>query len=263
MKKKLLRSAIVTAFLFLLIAGRESYSQTAGTLEFSVTTTSTGGFSPDHFLAIWIENSVGTFIKTKVRYTNSGDLNHMQTWVQKSGENIVDATTGASLTSHGTVTLLWNGTNVAGTLVADGSYFVWLEMAWDQSLTTGKTVNSYPFTKGPSLFQSNPANTANFLNMSVKWTPSTTGIEGALEGKEINVYPNPNHGSLNIDFKQPQAECLLQIINEAGKVQYAKKLSNLPVGPMNFDLSALPDGAYYCTLRFPEKTVVFTLILSK
>ncbi len=127
---KLLTNLRLVVLILFLVVSADLLSQTTGTLSFSVTTTSSGGFSPEHFLAIWIENNSGTFIKTKVRYTNSGDLDHMQTWVTKSGQNVVDAITGSTLTTHGTVTFLWNGTNVAGSVVPDGSYFVWLEMAW-------------------------------------------------------------------------------------------------------------------------------------
>jgi hypothetical protein len=256
-------SALLLLFLPALTGG-DLYSQTTGTLNFSVTTTSTGGYSPRHFLAIWIETNGGSFVKTNVAFTNSGDLDHMQTWVQKSGENVVDAATGGTITSHGTVTFLWNGTDVSGSLVADGSYLAWLEMAWASSLSTGKTVNSFPFTKGSTVFQSNPSNFANLLNVSLTWTPSTvTGIEGLLESKEINVYPNPSSGILNIDFKKAQNECLLQLMDGSGRIAYSERLTDIPIGLKTFSISSLPDGTYFCNLRFRDKVVVFTLILAK
>jgi hypothetical protein len=52
--------------LFLFIAGPVSiYGQTPGTFNFTVTTTSTGGYSPRHLIAIWIENSSAAFIRQK------------------------------------------------------------------------------------------------------------------------------------------------------------------------------------------------------
>jgi flagellar hook assembly protein FlgD len=263
MKTKLLRSAVVFLILLLFTTAEELSSQTPGTLSFSVATTSTGGFSPDHYLAIWLENNSAAFIKTKIRYTNSGDLDHMQTWVNKSGQNVVDAVTGSTLLSHGTITFLWNGTDVAGTVVPDGSYFVWLEMAWASSLTTGKTVNSFPFTKGPTTFNSTPASTTNFSSIVLNWTPLATGIEGALESKDFNIYPNPSTGLLNIDFKNPGKECTLQIINEAGQVVYKEKLSDLTSGLRTFDLTRLSAGVYFCTIQFPGRHVVFSLIMTK
>jgi hypothetical protein len=263
MKKTSLMRGIVVVLILLFVLSADLSAQTAGTLSFSVTTTSSGGYSPDHFLAIWIENSSASFIKTKVRYTNSGDLDHMQTWVTKSGQNVVDAITGSTLTTHGTITFLWNGTNVAGSVVPDGSYFVWLEMAWASSLSTGKTVNSYPFTKGVSAFHSTPANTANFTSMVLDWIPSTTSVEDALENKDVIVYPNPSKGILNVNFRNSAKECQIQLISESGHIEYNEKLVGLDAGVKTFDLTGLPNGSYYCTLRFPEKTIIFSIILVK
>jgi hypothetical protein len=262
MKKILRIKSGITALLFLFAAGI-LYSQTAGTFSFSVTTTSTGGFSPEHLLAIWIENNATTFIKTKIRYAGQGDLDHLQTWVNKSNQNVVDATTGPTRTSHGTVTFLWNGTNVAGTVVPDGSYFVWLEMAWASSLTTGKTVNNYPFTKGTTAFHSTPANTANFLSLIIDWTPSSTPVEGVLDNKDIRAYPNPSSGIFSIDFKRPLEEGVLELINDGGKIVYNERLSGIPAGVKTFDLSALSDGIYYCRIRFQKEEIIFRVILVK
>jgi hypothetical protein len=239
------------------------FSQTNGTFSFSVTTTApSGSYGTENLLAIWIENSQSAFIKTKVKYL-SGELDHMATWVSKSGQNVVDATTGPTRAGHGTVTFLWNGTDVNGTLMPDGSYKVWLEMAWDRSLTTGKTVNSFTFTKGVSAFNSTPANTANFLSIVLDWTPLSTGIEGMLESKDMIVYPNPTSGILNLDFKKSEKECLIKIINEAGKVEFTQKITDVQAGPRSLDLSRLQNGNYYCILHLLEKDIVFSIILLK
>jgi hypothetical protein len=261
MKNFLPRSEGIIILLFLLTVSGELFSQSAGTFSFSVNTTapSTANYGTDNLLAVWIQNGAAAFIKTKIKYCKNGDLSHLDTWVAKSGQNTVDAITGASRTSYGTVTFLWNGTNVAGTVVPDGSYFVWLEMAWDDN---DKTLNSFPFTKGTNAFHSNPANTANFLSIVLDWTPLSTEIEGTMESKDINVYPNPSSGRLNIDFKHPEKECLVQVINESGRIEYNEKISDIQTGIRTLDLSSLP-GGIYCTLHFPGKDVVFSILLVK
>jgi hypothetical protein len=211
-------------------------------------------------LAIWIQNSTTAFIKTKIKYSKNGDVGHLDTWVAKSGQNVVDAVTGASRSSYGTVTFLWNGTNAAGNVVPDGSYSVWLEMAWDDN---DKTLNSFTFTKGANIFHSTPVNTPNFLSIVLDWTPLSTAIEGIMESKDINVYPNPSSGILNIDFKNPEKECLVQILNESGRLEYYEKISDLQTGIRTFDLIRLQAGIYYCILRFPQKDIVFNIILVK
>lgn len=182
-------------------------------------------------------------------------------WVAVSGRNVVDAVSGASRTSYGTVTFLWNGTNVPGTVVTDGQYYVRVEMAWDDA---DNTLSSYPFTKGSTPFQSNPVNTANFLNVGITWTPLSTGLEnGTIENQYFNVYPNPTKGLLKIDFKSPLPDCLLQVINESGKVVFNENISALTTGVREVDLTGLSDGVYYCTLRLPQRTFVFSIFKVK
>lgn len=262
MKKNLHKTASLFIFLLLISAGA-LFSQTSGTFSFSVTTTSTGGYSPSHLIAIWIENAATSFIKTKIKYSSPDNYDHLATWVNKSGQNVTDAVSGATLTSHGTLTFLWNGTNVGGTLVPDGAYFVWLEMAWGSSLSTGKTVNSYAFTKGPAVVHLTPPNTTNFLSMVLDWTPSTTAVEGVLENKDISVYPNPSTGLVNIDFKKPHEAGTMEIIGEDGKIVYWEKLQSVPAGTKTFDLSGLSDGLYFCRLNFAAHEFIFTIILIK
>ena len=148
-------------------------SQTSGTLIYSMNTTSTSGYSPKHLVAIWIENSSGTFIKTKMKYSSSSNYDHLATWTGKSAKNLVDAVSGATLTSHGKLTFTWDGTDVSGSQVADGTYYVWVEMAWASSLTTGKIVTSFPFTKGTSTDHRAPADMTNFTAITLDWTPAS------------------------------------------------------------------------------------------
>jgi hypothetical protein len=264
MKKVLSATAgVILLMVFLTFTG-VTYAQTSGTFSFSVTTTSTGGYSPNHLLAIWIENGSASFVKTKIMYASVDNLDHMDTWVTRSGENVVDAVSGSTLSSHGTISFLWNGTDVSGALVQDGQYSTWLEMAWASSLTTGKTVNSFPFTKGASAFHYAPANTANFLSISLDWTPSVpTSIKGEMENQDIIVYPNPSNGLLNISFKHFEKECLIRVISEAGLISYIEKVTDVQAGTKSIDLTRLPYGTYYCTLHFPDRDLVFRVILVK
>jgi hypothetical protein len=243
------------------------FSQTAGTLSFSVLTAApTGDYFGDNLLVIWLEDNTGTFIKTKVKYTlDNGVLDHLTTWTGKSGQNVVDATTGATRNGNSTVTFLWNGTNVAGTVVADGIYKIWLEMAWGSSkvIGTGKTVDSYSFTKNTTTSHQAPADLTFFKSVAIDWTPLVTGIEGTLETKDFNVYPNPSSGLLKIDFKQPAADCIVKIITNSGQVAYTERLTDIETGTRTLDLTSLNAGNYLCVLHFPGRDVVFSVILVK
>ena len=242
------------------------FSQTSGTLSFSVTTTATSAnYGTNNLLAIWIEDNLSAFVKTKIKYASSGNYDHLATWTTASGQNVVDAITGPTRTAHRQVTFLWNATRVNGSVVTDGTYNVWLELAYDKltAPNEGKAVNSYSFTKGPVATHLTPADLTNFQLVVLDWQPLATGIEGTLESKDFNVYPNPSSGFLKIDFKNPAKECLVKVMNEAGQIEYNEKISDIPAGIRTFDLTRLSSGIYYCTLHFPEKDIVFTIILVK
>jgi hypothetical protein len=257
-----------------LLTSGQLFSQTSGTLSFTVNTVAPAtatSYGTNNLLAIWIENSSAAFVKTKIQYglKSNGNWDHLGTWVSKSNENVTDATTGATRTGYGTVTFLWDGKNVNGsqngTLVPDGIYFVWLEMAFDRltAANEGKAVNSYSFTKGPVADHQTPADVANFKAVDLQWSPLATGVEGTLESKDFNVYPNPSTGLLKIDFKQAASDCIVQVINNSGQVAYSEKLTDIEEGTRTLNLSALKAGNYVCVLHFPGRDVVFNVLLVK
>ena len=182
--------------LLCLLFTTQTKSQTAGTMTFTVTTSAvSGSYGTKNLLAIWIEDGTTAFVKTKMKYGSTSNYDHFILWNAKSGGNVVDATTGATLATHGTRTVSWNATDVSGNLVPDGTYTLWVEMAWNSSYTTGRTYTSIPFTKGPASVHLTPANTANFANMVLDWTPvavpnittSALSINTYCSGAGINV----------------------------------------------------------------------------
>ena len=141
-------------------------TNTAGALTISTLTSSAGGgFSPKNVVAIWIENSAGSFVKSLLVYaaTRKADLT---SWSANSGKSVVNAITGATQSSHATRTCTWDATNVAGTVVADGTYKVCMELA-DGS----RNFSTFTFTKGPTAISLTPSNVASFSNISIVWTP--------------------------------------------------------------------------------------------
>jgi len=141
-------------------------TNTPGTLTVSTLTSAAGGqYSPRNVVAIWIQNSSGTFVKSLLvlAATRKSDLTN---WSSNSAKNVVNATTGATQTSHAVRTATWNGTDVNGAVVTDGTYKVCMELA-DGALR----FSTFNFTKGPAAFSSSPANVTCFANISIVWTP--------------------------------------------------------------------------------------------
>ena len=97
-----------------------------GELSFTVrTVTANGNYSPKHVLAIWIEDIDG-FVKSR-KVMGSQRKQYLYTWVNASNYNVVDAITGATLSSHQTHSISWDCTDLDGNIVPDGDYVVFAE----------------------------------------------------------------------------------------------------------------------------------------
>lgn len=168
--KNLLRPGCRAAMVLLtLLISPSLYSQekTEGTLSFTVETISNGGnYSPKHVLAIWIEDGSG-FVKTsKLRANNR--KKYLYTWNNRSSQNTVDAITGATLGSHQSHTISWDGTDVNGTVVPDGDYKVRVEFTDEHAQGP---LYSLTFTKGTEEVSLSPDNSGKFKNISLTWIP--------------------------------------------------------------------------------------------
>jgi len=149
-----------------------SNTSTPGVLNISVTTsTANGKYAPRNIVAIWIQDSSGKFVKTMLILANARKA-HLTNWVTSTPlGNSIDATTGATQSSHGIQIGKWKGTNLAGAVMPDGTYTVTIEMAEDNS---GRSVGTFTFEKGPNAITLSPANIPCFSNINITWTPSPT-----------------------------------------------------------------------------------------
>ena len=161
--------AIVTALTFSCSSNNTISAPTNTTgLTVSVVTSSAGGtYAPKNIVAIWIENSEGVFVKTLTIYAKVR-ASYLTNWESASGGNTVDALSGATLTSHGTIYASWNGTDAKGITQPDGNYKVCMELTDKDS--TG-SFSSFIFTKGPNTETLKPGNTPSFSTVTIKWVP--------------------------------------------------------------------------------------------
>lgn len=144
--------------------------KTAGSLSVTTITSTTGGtYAPRNVVAIWIEDNSGKFIKTLLVKAQSR-MGYLQNWLSATPTaNNVDAITGATAMSYGTLTCSWNGTDYYGTLVSDGTYRVCMELT-DKDATGNFSYST--FTKGTTTDTQTPANKPSFSSISIKWTPN-------------------------------------------------------------------------------------------
>ena len=266
MKSLRLTAISLTLFVLCNVLSSNSKAQTAGTFTFTINPIAhSGSYGAKHVAAIWIENSTGTFIKTKLRQSSGSTIDHLGTWTSKSSSNVVDATTGSTLTTYTPITVKWDGTNVSKAVVADGDYKVWIEMAWDNSKTSAKTVTSFTFTKGPSTAHLTSANTSLFTDIVLDWIPLATGIETISQTNKVSVFPNPTNGLINLDLKLAASACSIQIANTTGTIIYEEKVAKGTVGVKSVDLSKYPNGIYLINILQASKAnnLQFKVLLHK
>ena len=273
MKKRILFFISAT----LLVASSISMSaQTPGTLTFTFTQVA---HSPcytgtKNVLAVWIQTNAGVFVKTKLRNAGTGTADHLPTWAVNSGGtsancmaaacNKTDATSGATLSSFGAKTIIWDGKNVVGTVngttVADGVYKVTIQSTWNHG--SGSTVTtSFTFTKGPTADHQTPANTADFTGITLDWVPGIAGVADiASAGPEINVYPNPTIGLFNVDYSKATS---VKVVDILGDVIYDEKVDQNNAGTMAIDLANYANGIYFIYVFDGVNSSKRKLILTK
>lgn len=142
--------------------------QTAGTVTFTFkTVTDNGTYSPKHVMAVWVEDSNG-FVKSRLVQAQQRKQ-YLYTWIAASGQNSVDAVTGATLTSHQQRTVTWDCTDLAGNVVPDGDYTIRVE--YTDKHAQGP-LTAVTFTKAGSSVHLTPANQTYFTNMDLQYTPA-------------------------------------------------------------------------------------------
>jgi hypothetical protein len=147
-----------------------------GEVTFTIRTLTAGGnYAPKHVLAIWVEKD-GNFVKTRKAMANQRKQ-YLYTWKAASNYNVVDAITGATLTTHQTHTVYWNCTDLDGNLVPDGDYVIYTEFT-DQHAQG--PLYSLTFTKGPNNQTLNPPDETYFKDIALQFTPHIADFEANM-----------------------------------------------------------------------------------
>jgi len=83
---------------------------------------SPGAYSPKNVVALWVEDSAGTFVRT-LGVRASERKQYLSAWIAKQGSSTVDGVTGATRPGHSTpLTVGWDLKNSSGQAVTPGIY---------------------------------------------------------------------------------------------------------------------------------------------
>lgn len=243
-------------FLFIVIlvlAGFQLWAQTAGNLNFSVTTASAGGnYAPRNVFVVWIEDASGNFVKT-LSANAEKRIQYLYKWsavtsAKSSQYNRIDAVTGATYSNHGTRTGKWNGTDYKKNIVADGTYYVCFELTDKHAQGN---YSRFAFTKGADN-KTTPSNAAGFSNIAIQWTATgTTAAETIKMGDEITIFPNP---AKNIFYIKGNNISEIEILNLAGALVIKNTTTT------RIDMTGQKNGIYLVRFKQGNSIIVKKLV---
>jgi len=233
---------------------------TPGTLTFTVkTVTNNSTYSPKNVLAIWIKDAQGTFVVSRKVMANNRKQ-HLVKWKANSAGNTVSATTGATLTSHQTHTVTWDGKNAAGTDMPDGIYQIWVEYTSTNSASNGNQGPSLTveFEKGPATQHITPANATYYQNIVADWVPLGVGFDDlAKAGASVKIFPNPmtSETTIRIECVKP-SQAYMCIFDASGKMVVELINDSFSAGTRNYTWNGtsgsgenLANGLYFAHIQ--------------
>ena len=227
-------------------------AQTTGTLTLAFSQTPHTSYQgTKNVMAVWIQSSTGSFLKTRTRNAGGGTSDHLPVWAANAGGsagdclasncNVLGATTGATLSNFGNRNFSWDGTDVSGNILPDGTYKITVESTWNHG-SAATTTRSYTFVKGAAQDVQTPASDANFTNITLAWNPAGSGlVENTLE-MVVSIQPNPSaNGVYNVEFNYATK---VSAMNLAGEEVYTEDVKMNEVSK-TVDLSNVSTGVYF------------------
>jgi hypothetical protein len=255
---------------FYLFIGSTLSAQTTGTVSLAFSQTPHTSYQgTKNVMAVWIETSTGTFIKTRARNAGGGTSDHLAVWAVKAGGsagncmaancNVLGATTGATLSNFGNRNFSWDGTDASGNVVPDGTYKIIVESTWNHG-SAATTTRAYTFVKGPAQDVQTPASDANFTNITLAWNPASSGLVDKTPEMVVTVQPNPSaNGVFNVEFNYATR---ISATNLAGEEVYAEDVKMNEVSK-EVNLSKMSSGVYFICVTNGSTVSKHKIVINK
>ena len=138
----------------------------------ATTTTKGDQFAPANVVAVWIEDSAGTFVKTIDRWS-AVRTQYLLEWNTAAGPGDVDSVSGASRTNHTTpLSIQWKLKGADQVEVPDGTYTIRMEST-ESNATSPADCNeaTFTFVKGAAPQSQTGLSNGGFTNVSIDFTP--------------------------------------------------------------------------------------------
>lgn len=156
-----------------LVGGTGLLTAEAGALTATFTTTPNGGqYAPKHVVAVWVEGSGGSFVKTIGRWSATR-TSSLVGWRAQAGGADVDAVSGATILTHtAPLTVTWDLKDRAGAIIADGTYTLRMELADSNANTPAQNhQGTFTFVKSTTAQMQAALTSGGFTNVSINLDP--------------------------------------------------------------------------------------------
>jgi len=150
-----------------------SVAAAQGVLTVTYTTQPHGGnYAPKNIVAAWVEDAAGNFVITIDRWAATR-VNHLVAWRAKAGVDDVDAVSGATRGSHGSLTATWDLRDRLGNEVPDGTYTIRMELAdSNATLPTQNAQGTFTFDKNGAASNQTALSDGGFTNVGLDYAPA-------------------------------------------------------------------------------------------
>lgn len=244
------------------------------TVLFTVKTVSSGSaYAPKHVMAIWITNSSDQYITTlKLNGLNPNYRNKLFKWktyipTLATPPATADCITGATLSTHTTQTVKWNGKDASGVRVPAGNYNLWVE--FNETNLAGNPNINIPFTLGETDQHITPANTSYFQNIDLKYFyfPGVGLDESLICNASVTIFPNPSAAQTTIQLElKESASVQISIYSLTGKMLHHFNKGYYSEGKHTFvwtpESNMVTSGTYFVHVNVGQKNQVFKLIIN-
>jgi flagellar hook assembly protein FlgD len=172
--------------------------------------------------------------------------------------------TGATRTANtnppafGVKTVVWDGKDVSGTTVADGTYKIFVESSWNNPSPPANqhsTIINFIFEKSAEATHATPAGDTYFSDITLDWVPEAVSIQTQTLNQYISVYPNPSNGLVQINFEKPNSVSRILVENMNGQVVSQEYLNEIISGVHSMNLQQLSAGIYFIEVLSTDNSI--------
>jgi PKD repeat protein len=128
-------------------------------------------------------------------------------------------------------------------------------------LIPGATSDTYSESPIPLGTYSVVITNANGCSSTGTFTVVTTGVNTIVNSNDVNIYPNPSNGNMQIVSNLPEGDYMLSVDNIIGQTMFTQSIHISGITATNLDLSGYGAGIYLLNMKGGNTQVVKKIVV--